>query len=397
MFDSLHELFADGDASSVLLTLLVLVLPSLLLLILTGHRTVVIASKMSRTSRNIHLLLRVLARALLIAIGQFAHFSVLRPLSAPFAAFEVLRVFYNLELPHQRALAAQQNAPKAVNEKRTRNNEPPASMKMQSAKMMETTNVFTKELVLVGGGHAHVHVLKMFGMQPEPGVRVTLISVDVETIYSGMLPGLVSGVYTSSECHIDLMRLSQFANARFIQDQVVGVDLNNKLVILKNTGSVAYHVLSINVGITPRVMRDVHGIIPVKPVSTFSTSWESILQRASKRLSIKLGVVGGGAGGVELILAMKRRLCKMGIPNVEGFLFSKASGLLYGHNERVVRAAEATLIREGVRIVHDEVHQVDCAPDGTRVVTTKVRVFVRKVFLGNIGLMRLIAHSNTPY
>ena len=116
---------------------------------------------------------------------------------------------------------------------------------------MDSDTPVVRDLVLVGGGHAHVCVLKKFGMRAEPGVRVTLVSDAALTPYSGMLPGFVAGHYTEEECHIDLLPLAKFANARFIEARACGIDRDQRLLHLEGRPSLRYDVLSIDIGISP--------------------------------------------------------------------------------------------------------------------------------------------------
>ena len=169
-----------------------------------------------------------------------------------------------------------------------------------------------RDLVLVGGGHAHVHVIRMWAMRPVPGVRVTLVTRDVETPYSGMLPGLVGGVYTHGEAHIDLVRLCAWARVRLVHASATGLLLDKKCVLLDGQRPpLAYDLLSLDVGITPAV-NSVTGAsqhaVAVKPIDGFAARWTQLAQQLAASPAAagpgRVTVVGGGAGGVELALAM---------------------------------------------------------------------------------------------
>jgi selenide,water dikinase len=171
-----------------------------------------------------------------------------------------------------------------------------------------------KDVVLIGAGHSHVGVLRMFGMNPMPGVRLTLITRQVHTPYSGMLPGMIAGLYDHDEAHIDTGPLSQFAHARLYHSEVTGLDLAGKRVICHDRPPVPYDVLSINIGSTPSA-RQIPGVaehaIPVKPIDGFIKRFEAARARVLQAQGrARVGVVGGGAGGVELILSLHLRLTR---------------------------------------------------------------------------------------
>src|SRR5436305_9249427 len=117
---------------------------------------------------------------------------------------------------------------------------------------MQQTVPLAQDLVLVGAGHAHVHVLKSLGMRPIPGLRLTIICRDVETPYSGMLPGYVAGLYSFADCHIDVWRLARFAGARLIHDEAIGLDRAAREVCCRAHPPIRYDFVSLDVGSPPR-------------------------------------------------------------------------------------------------------------------------------------------------
>ena len=178
---------------------------------------------------------------------------------------------------------------------------------------MKNSNVpVVKDLVLIGGGHAHVSVLKRFGMKPVPGLRITLVTRDIHTPYSGMLPGFVAGHYDYDDCHIDLGPLARFAGARLYHAEVDGIDPDKKLVHAPGRPPIGYDILSINTGSRPNSI-DIPGVdeyaLAVKPIDNFLHKWQQLVERVRESEGpFRIVVVGGGAGGVELALSTQLRL-----------------------------------------------------------------------------------------
>ena len=224
-----------------------------------------------------------------------------------------------------------------------------------------TTTPIARDIVLVGGGHSHVGVLMRFAMQPEPGVRLTLICTDIDTPYSGMLPGYVAGHYSFDDCHIDLGRLAALAGARLVRDAVVGLDRVGKRVLCSNRPPVSYDSVSINIGSTPQ-LAGVQGamgtVVPVKPIRQFNERWLQLLAkvRAHRSGVMRIAVVGAGAGGVELLLALQYRLrgelqgLGQDPDSLQFHLLSASDTVLPTHNAGVRARFARVLVARGVQV-----------------------------------------------
>jgi selenide, water dikinase len=213
-----------------------------------------------------------------------------------------------------------------------------------------------RDLVLVGGGHAHVLVLRMLAMRPIAGLRITLVSPASHTPYSGMLPGLVAGHYSFEQTHIDLARLCQWAGVRFIMAEVIAMEPAARRLFLADRPAIEYDLVSIDIGSQPE-LDSVPGAreyaVPVKPVADLWQRWQGLHDRIQAQpvgKDYRIAVVGGGAGSVELAMAMANRLASRAA-TID--LWCGAGEILGGYNSRARRAVLAALSQHGVA-VHTE-------------------------------------------
>jgi selenide, water dikinase len=232
------------------------------------------------------------------------------------------------------------------------------------------------DLVLVGGGHAHIHVIKMLGMPEhrqwaiENGIRITLIAKDVHTPYSGMLPGFVAGHYSWDEIHIDLARLCRVSGVRLIHGAASKITANASSGTNNSGGFVfcqdgrpplRYDCLSINIGSVPSQgdqIAHMHGVVPVKPIASFSRYYEQLLSRQQylsqdTSTGYRIGVVGG-TGAIELALSIQFKLSQSTeSTNVQVILVTKERTILANHNRRVQSIFERILKERNVQVYYE--------------------------------------------
>lgn len=165
-----------------------------------------------------------------------------------------------------------------------------------------------QDLVLIGGGHTHALILRMWGMRPLPGVRLSVIDPSPTAAYSGMLPGFVAGHYGRDDLDIDLVRLARFAGARLIVGPATGIDLARRVVTVPGRPPVSFDVASLDIGVTSD-LPDLPGFadhgVPAKPLGRFADRWTTF---SAGDVPPHAVVIGGGVAGAELAMAMAHAL-----------------------------------------------------------------------------------------
>lgn len=216
---------------------------------------------------------------------------------------------------------------------------------------MNSNSPTVKHLVLVGGGHSHLAVLKRLGMKPVPGLAVTLITREVYTPYSGSMPAYIAGHYELDDMHIDLRPLAQFAGVRLIEAEVQSIDLDSKNIQLHGRPNIPFDLVSLNIGSSPNAElikgSKKHGI-PVKPINQFLNSWQKILDNALDSLRnekpFSLVIIGGGPASVELAFAAQYKIhtsLKLDIQQKSKLkiqVVSNAKMVLSTHNDKAQQA-----------------------------------------------------------
>jgi NADH dehydrogenase FAD-containing subunit len=222
-----------------------------------------------------------------------------------------------------------------------------------------------KHLVLVGGGHAHLTALACVRDLVIAGHRVTVIGPSPYHYYSGMGPGLLSGIYRPAEARFHVRKMAEDRGAAFLQDRVAVVDPGRRTLRLASGGEISYDVASFNTGSeVPRDLFEVRGntVYPVKPIENLLSARRRV-QAGSPRKQFRVVVVGGGTAGVEIASNLGRLARETG--RIAGITLVTRSSVLFDFPEKARILALASLARWGITTIEGVAVQT-VADEGVR-------------------------------
>lgn len=212
----------------------------------------------------------------------------------------------------------------------------------------------TQHVVLLGAGRAHLQVLTELAAQPLPGTVVTLVTPQPRPMLAGMLPGFMAGHYAPDDCGTALAPLIQRGGMRWLQHSAVALDTQQQTLTLDDGSTLRFDWLSINTGAVQdreALEQAIPGVrehaLFVRPVESFAALWPRVAELGSSR-PLRVTVIGGGASGIELALAVRQRL-----PNAAVTLVCGAQPPAAAYPARVQQRLLAELKRCRVTVLQE--------------------------------------------
>lgn len=207
-----------------------------------------------------------------------------------------------------------------------------------------------KALILIGGGHAHVEVLRRLAETPMPDVDIALFDPSPSVWYSGMLPGVIAGHYQPSEAKVNLWALCQRARVRFFEAPVLAINGDNQRIESGFGERHRFDVASIDIGSVSRALPTLPGayVVAVKPIEPLLTAIHEFESVRSSALMVR--IVGGGAAALEVALALAWRWRESGTRRIS---IVSATKLMQGFPPRVRRLALGACRKMGVEVIEN--------------------------------------------
>jgi pyridine nucleotide-disulfide oxidoreductase family protein len=208
-------------------------------------------------------------------------------------------------------------------------------------------------IILVGGGHAHLEVLRRFSLDRRDGVEFTLVSAFAQHHYSGMVPGYLAGFYREEQISFDLKTLCQSCGAHFVHSPVTSVDTASRVVTLESGEQLDYDLCSFNIGSrtlggrSPFVQKHAYQVKPISRVVQLLERVDELAEAPGG--AAQVSVVGAGAGGVEVALAVQRFL-QLRSRDCLVSLLDAGPEILPGCTDRLKKRAEKILKDKGIRV-----------------------------------------------
>lgn len=230
-----------------------------------------------------------------------------------------------------------------------------------------------RRLLLVGAGHAHLHLLRHAARLEAAGYRATLVA-PAGFDYSGTASGIAAGDRDPAEGRIDVAALARTNQVDHRPGMVTAVDPVARTATTDDGSLLEWDVVSFNIGSIaslPPQSTGSEAVVGVKPLSELTTLRVRLADPPAGR-GHHVTVLGAGASGIELAAHLAARhdtdLVRLleTSPRVGAFLPPRAARrlgrLLASRGVQVLSEADpvrieedAVVLRDGTRLAHDTV------------------------------------------